>query len=166
MYNSCVKTAVLRTIFITILFLIVGCDYGMSIRQVNAPDRDPQGTDAQIIVSVETAQPLIGTRSYIAVGKLTNISGASITVSKVDLFAQNKTYEDEQPTQFTPFPLRMPPGGTERVGAYFRLDDDVYNTFQKLAYLRVYFRIGNEERVARVSIIGEEKGFKQLFHRH
>jgi hypothetical protein len=167
MYNGRVKTLVLRAAFVAIPFMIVACDYGMSIRQVNPPDRVTRGsatTNAQIIVNVETAESLIGNISYLTGVKLTNVSSASITVFKIDLLAKNKTYENE-PSRFTVYPLTIQPGGTERVPAYFHLDDDVWNTFQKPADLRVYYRIGNEQRVAHASIIGEEKGLKQLFHR-
>jgi hypothetical protein len=167
MYNGRVKTLVLRAAFVAIPFMVVACDIGLSIRQVNPPDRVSQGSapkDAQIVVNVETMERLIGNTSYLTGVKLTNVSGVSVAVSRIDLLAQNKTYENE-PTRFTVYPLTIQPGGVERVGVYFRLDDDVQNTFQKPADLRVHYRIGNEQRVAHASIIGEEKGFKQLFHR-
>jgi hypothetical protein len=140
----------------------------MTIRQVTAPDRVSQGsaaTDSQIVVNVETTDRLIGNTSYLARLKLTNVSGASVAVSNIDLFAQNKTYGNV-PTRFTVYPFTIEPGGVERVGVYFRLDDDVWNTFQQPADLRVYYRIGNKQNVAHASIIGEEKGFKRLFFRH
>jgi hypothetical protein len=167
MYNGRVKTLVLRAAFVAIPFMVVACDFGMSIRQVNPPDRVSQGNaakDAQIVVNVEATERLIGNTSYLTGVNLTNISDVSIAVSNIDLLAQNKTYENE-PTRFTVYPLTIHPGGTERVGIYFHLDDDVWNTFQKPADLRVYYQIGNEQRVAHARIIGEEKGLKRLFLR-
>ena len=168
MYNARVKTLVLRAAFVAIPFVVVACDYGMTIRQLNSPDRVSQGSstkDSQIVVNVETAERLIGTTSYLTGVKLTNVSEESVTVSNIDLSAQNKTYENE-PTQFTVYPFKINPGSTERVGVYFHFDDDVWNTFQQPADLRVYYRIGNEQNVVHASIIGEEKGFKRLFFRH
>lgn len=165
MYNGRVKTLVLRAAFVAIPFVIVACDYGMTIRQLNSPSQGSSTKGSQIVVNVETAERLIGNTSYLTGVQLTNVFEESVTVSNIDLSAQDKTYENE-PTKFTVYPLTINPGNTERVGVYFHFDDDVWNTFQQPADLRVYYRIGNEQNVAHASIIGEEKGFKRLFFRH
>jgi len=137
----------------------------MTIRQLNSPSQGSSTKGSQIVVNVETAERLIGNTSYLTGVQLTNVFEESVTVSNIDLSAQDKTYENE-PTKFTVYPLTINPGNTERVGVYFHFDDDVWNTFQQPADLRVYYRIGNEQNVAHASIIGEEKGFKRLFFRH
>jgi hypothetical protein len=162
MYNRIVKRLVLRAVFVAIPFMILACDYGMSIRQVNSPDHVSQESstkDSQIVVTVEPAERLIGETWYSTGVRLTNDSREPVLVSNIDIFAQNKIYQNE-PTQFTTYPLRINPSGTERVGVYFRLDDDVENTFRNAADLRVYYRIGNEQRIAHARIVGGGIGSK------
>lgn len=147
--------------------MLVACDFGMSIRQASPSDRASQGDtakNAQLVVKVETTERLIGNKSYLTGVKLTNVSDASIAVSKIDLLAQNKTYENE-PDRFTAYPLTIKSGATERVPIYFHFDDDVWNTFKKLADLRVYYQTGNEQTVAHTGIIGEENLFERMLVR-
>ena len=89
MYNGRVKTLVLRAAFVAIPFVIVACHYGMTIRQLNSPERVSQGSSTkdhpQIVVNVETAERLISNISYFTGVKLTNVYGASIAVYNIDL---------------------------------------------------------------------------------
>jgi hypothetical protein len=157
-YNARVKTLVLRAAFVALPFMVVACDIGMSIHQASSPSHVSQGsatTGAPVIVNIKTRKPLIGETWYATEVDLTNTSSSPISVYKIDLSAQHKTYKNE-PSSFAVYPLTVQAGSTGIVGVYFRLDEDVWTTFHQPADLLVYYRIGNEQKVASASLIGDK----------
>jgi hypothetical protein len=150
-------TRILRTVLVSMPFLMVACDPGMSIRQVKAPVQATIGnvaSDADVIVSVNTTHQLIGVNWYEPRIKVTNVSNQPITVTNLELFARAKAYANEPPQfQPAPYPLRMEPGSTEVLQGMFWLDEDVQNTFQKPAELLVHYKIGDKPGIARVRVV-------------
>jgi hypothetical protein len=103
-------------------------------------------------VSIKQTRQLIGEKFYFPEVKVTNSSGSPITVTNVELAARNKTYANKPPRPET-YPLTIPPGGTETLEVIFRLDDDLYETFQGPVELRVHYRTDGMLQLARASVI-------------
>jgi hypothetical protein len=139
----------LKTAFIATSTLMVACDPGLSIRQVDPQKQLSSGTatlNAQVVVQVERRDQLIGSTWYMTKVKVTNVSRSPMTVFSVDLSVQNKLYTNKAPEVVYPLPIQ--PGGVKILGVYFALDDDIQKTFQQGADLWVHYRIGGEDGTA------------------
>jgi hypothetical protein len=69
------------------------------------------------------------------------------------LAAQRRTYAGSS-TQRQTYPIEISPGNTATLNVLFRLDDDVRKTFHQAAELRVHYRNGNQQEIARANILG------------
>jgi hypothetical protein len=140
---------------LAIQVLTVGCDPGMTIRQVGVPGRSASTastSESQVEVSVGTTHPIIGNTSYFAEADVTNASASLISVTNIELFARNKTYANEFPEEY---PAKIPPGKTSALRVMFRLNADLWQTFfREPAELLVHYESGSQPKVARVTIIG------------
>jgi hypothetical protein len=144
-------TRVLSILFLAIAVVIVACDPGMTIRQFR---EDLPTNSSSVIVHVATIRPLIGETWYAAGVGVTNPLDTPIEVTNVELAARGKTYTNK-PAGSETYPLVIPPRNTVTLGVRFTLDEDVWKTFfQQTAELRVYYRRGSHDEIARASIIG------------
>jgi len=146
---------ILRPVSIAILGVIAGCDPGMTIRQAKQPGR-LNGTatlNAQVKVDIETKCQLIGQTLYGPKVKVTNLSGAPIAITSVELAAIGKTYANTHPRPET-FPLTIQSGSTETLHVLFRLDEPVHETFHRSAELLIHCKSGEKLETVRASLIG------------
>jgi len=130
--------------------LTIGCDPGMVIRQTSSLGA---AGGASVVVYVKTSHPLIGETWYAPGVEVTNSSDSPITVTSVELAARSVTYANN-PGRAGTYPLIVPPGKTEALDIWFDLHDDVKNTFQQPAELRVHYRSSGTEKIARANIMG------------
>jgi len=145
---------VLKTVFLVATILMVACDPGMTIQQVKSLDEAASGSTTPaplVVVRVKPLSTLIGSKLYIPEVRVTNSSGSPITVTRVELSAKGKTYEN-QPPRPDNYPLTIQPGGTQILEVMFQLDDTVHETFQHPADLLVHYRTGEKQQLARASV--------------
>ena len=137
-----------RVALAAIPFLIVGCDPGISIRQVNSAEYVPNEKatpDERVVVNAKNTRQFIGETWYVTEIKVTNASGSPITVFSIDLSTRKKIYTSKVLPPPT-FPLTIQSGSTETIGVDFDLDEDVQKTFQQPSELWVnYWRSGKQE---------------------
>jgi hypothetical protein len=135
--------------FITVMFLTIGCDPAIAIRQI----RSSNGS-APITIDVRTQHPLVGDRIYAPQVTVTNGSDLPITITSVELAAKQGTYANK-PRQPGSYPSIVPPGKTETLDIWFDLTDDVRETFfRQPAELRVHYKSRGRDETAHVSVIG------------
>ena len=132
--------------------VFIGCDPGLTIYQVR-PANIVNSARAEIDIHVRTTHPLVGEISYAPEVKITNSSGASITVTKVELAEGNTTYENKPVTGGT-YPLSISAGDTQVLDVWFHVKDGVGKIFHKPAELRVYSRSGDKEEIVSTTIVG------------
>lgn len=136
--------------------LVVACDPGMTIRQTKSSGEVTNGGHAaspQVAIDVKTSHPLIGETWYAPQVRITNSSDSPITVTSIELTARRTTYANKPP-QPGIYPLVVSPGKTEALLVWFDIGDAVKKTFQQPAELRVHYRSGSKEEIARTSIVG------------
>jgi hypothetical protein len=146
----------LKILFLATCVLIVACDPGMTIRQVKPTLETYSKSNlavAQVIVAVQTTRPMTGVTWYAPGLKVTNSLQSPITVINAELATTSELYTNKPLTPGT-FPLAIAPGSTETLGVWFDLKDDVWNTFRQTAELRVHYRNGSNEEIARANVIG------------
>ena len=146
--------ALKEIVLFVISFAAFGCDPGMTIRQVSAP---AQSQESALIIRVPTTRHLIGEGIY-APDELegTNQSNTSITVTKLELVADNATYRYRQvgPNKY---PITLKPGVSAKLPVWFDLDKSyVSAVFKNQVELRVYYENNGEKGVSSVLLIGEE----------
>lgn len=135
---------------ITVSLLLVACDPGMTIRQIEASN----GTPARITLNVKTKHLLIGETSYVPQVTVTNNSDSPITITSVELIAKRGTYANK-PLQPGSYPMAVPPGKTETLDIWFDLADHVKETFfRQPAEVRVHYKSRSQDETAHVSVIG------------
>jgi hypothetical protein len=132
--------------------LLIGCDPGLTIYQVR-PASIVNSATAKINIHVRTSHPLIGETSYAPEVKITNSSGASITVTKVELAEGNAIYENK-PVRAGTYPASISAGDTQVLDIWFDVKDGVGKMFHKPAELRVHYRSDNKEEIVSTTIVG------------
>jgi len=135
------------------LYFLIGCDPGMSIRQVNSVTRPPKPViiPSELVLDVKTTHQLIGESWYDPEVRITNRSQLAATVTKVELVALAKTYAPSHPDGY---PLQLGPGESQVLKVFFELEHGVQETFKKRADLRVYYEIGGEKQIAIAKLAG------------
>jgi LEA14-like dessication related protein len=150
------KRALLRSL-IALQLLMVACEPGMLVRQVNDPGKDANSSltpQAKVVVQVKTTNQLIGEKWYDPEVQVANGSGSPITVTDIELSVQGKSYTNKY-AQLEALSLTIQPGSAAALKVGFRLDTDVWNTlFRKPAELLVRYQIGAGQKLARVSVVG------------
>jgi hypothetical protein len=135
---------------ITVSLLLVACDPGMTIRQIEVSN----GTSAQLTINVKTQHPQSGHTWYVPQVTVTNSSDSPIAITSVELAATRGAYVNK-PRQPESYPSVVPPGKTETLDIWFDLTDDVKETFfRQPAELRVHYKSRGQDETAHVSIIG------------
>jgi hypothetical protein len=145
-----------RALLSAILLLVAACDPGMTVHQTKSAYEATNGntaTDSQVAIHVKTTHQLIGETWYMPEVQVTNSDESPISITGVELAAQRTIFANKPPRPGT-YPLVVLPGRTEILEIWFDLDDDVWNTFQQPAELRVHYRRANKEGVAHASVIG------------
>ena len=143
---------------LTALFLIVGCDPGMTIREAVKRDRlNPSSfvtaNPNDVIISVKTGHPLIGETWYDPTVTVTNLSPSQVTISAVELVAAGIVHENKG---FTAFPLVVLSGKTVNLDVRFALHENVWKTFfKRAADLRLSYSSDGQQRTAHATIIGD-----------
>jgi hypothetical protein len=140
------------TLLSVLLVLAIGCDPGMTIRQTHSLGA-ADGTS--VAVHVNSSHPLIGETWYAPVVTVTNSSDSPIAVTGVELGAGDVTYANKTRRPGT-YPLLVPSGKTEALDTWFDLHDGVKRTFQQSAEIRVHYRRGGKEEIARANLIGAD----------
>jgi P pilus assembly chaperone PapD len=141
------------TLVIFLLLVSSACDPGMTIYQTNLEQNS--STSHPITVRIKSTRPFIGETWY-SPDDVTVINSTqdAIVITKVELFANGKTYNNKPPGAEHDYPLTLSPGKTERLPVWFDLNDSVKRTFETQVELRVYYRRGLEESIARAFITG------------
>jgi len=133
--------------------LLIGCDPGLTIYQVR-PANIVKSASAEITIHVRTSHPLVGETFYAPEVKITNSSGASITVTKVELAEGNATPYENKPVRAGTYPASISAGDTQVLDVWFNVKDGVGKMFHKPAELRVHYRSGNKEEIVTTTIVG------------
>lgn len=128
---------------VLLLVLIVACDPGMAVRQRAAVENG--SNYSSVILRVKTTHQFIGDTRYAPQVTVTNSSQAVITITGVELATKQRTYAEHS------FKAVLP-GQSESLTVLFRLDENVTKTFPQPAELRVRYRLGDGEDIARTVI--------------
>jgi hypothetical protein len=131
--------------------LTIGCDPALTIHQVE-PSEAVSATQ-KVTIQVKTMHQLIGETWYAPQVKVTNSTGASITVTQVELTTGKATYENK-PSRTGSYPFPISPGETQVLDVWFHLNDSVRNTFHTPTHLRVHYRSGDKDMIADSTIVG------------
>jgi hypothetical protein len=126
----------------------------MTIRESNFTGdsaNDAAASKPQLAIRVAESRQLIGNGWYAPKFEATNSFKVPLTIGRVELKALGTTYQNKYPD---PYPALIQPGATQALGAYFRLESNVKETFRKSAELRVYYEISGNKDVTRVTLIG------------
>jgi len=136
--------------FIAVSVLLVACDPGMTIHQIEAAP----GTSAPVTIKVKTEHPLIGNHWYAPTVAVTNNSDSAISISSVELSAKPTTYPNK-PRHTESFPLVVTPGKTETLDIWFELSDNVKKTFLRHnAALLVHYQSRGRGETAEAFVVG------------
>lgn len=144
------RQRVFAAFVILLSLLIVACDPGVTIRQADSPKEI--GKHGSVILHVKSTRQLIGTTHYAPQVSVTNISEATVLVTRIELATKQKIYSDgsSQPQDFSGEVLTKQ---ARNFTVLFRLDDAVYKTFKEPAELRVHYRSGSTEDTASIEIV-------------
>jgi hypothetical protein len=130
--------------------LIVACDPGVTIRQVDSPKEI--GKLSGVILRVKSVRELIGTTYYPAQMTVTNNSEATVLVTGIELATKQRIYTDSSPRP-QDLPVEVLANQAHDFTVLFRLDDAVYKTLKEPTELRVHYRSGSREDTARIAIV-------------
>jgi hypothetical protein len=146
--------AVVRTLILPVLILVVACDSGMSVRQVNSVV-EPESADVtafpQISIDVNTTQLLIGQRLYDPRVTATNLSDIPVTITSIELLAGSRTLQNGLYAK-RDYPVNLPAHSTVPLGVYFRVSDGAAKTFNNPAELRVHYSSPQGSGFARITL--------------
>jgi hypothetical protein len=126
----------------------------MTIRESNSPGdstKEPTAGKPRLTIRVAESRQLIGEGWYAPKFEATNSFEEPLIIRSVELKALGTTYPNKYPD---PYPTSIRPRATQSLGAYFRLENDVKETFSKSAELLVYYEISGNKEVTRVPLIG------------
>lgn len=132
-----------------IAMILVACDPGISIRQIN--NGKPQG---DLIIQITTAHQLIGESWYSPHIRATNRSSKPIVVAGIELVTSTATYDHKAVHPSMKYPVNIAAGETEKLPANFRFQNGVYKEFKNPAELRIHYRVGSIDEIARATVIG------------
>ncbi|HEX7289181.1 MAG TPA: hypothetical protein VF532_23555 [Candidatus Angelobacter sp.] len=148
-------------LFLLFLFLIAGCDPGMTIRQVvqrggvNGIPATP--SPGNLTISVRTSHPLKGENWYAPDVTVTNSSASPISINSFELAAKSVVYGNKRQEGY---PVVLASGETRPLRLWFDLREDIWKTFSKeAADLRVNYVIDGQQMTAHANIIGERLSY-------
>ena len=139
-----------------VLILLVGCDPGMTVRQINSfveSESAATTTIPEISVNVKTTHQMIGERWYGPQVTATNPSDVSVTITSAELIANSQTFANEDIAAKN-YPVTLPAGSTVPLGVHFRFSDgvDVDNAFKSPGELRIHYSSQQGAGVVRVTV--------------
>jgi hypothetical protein len=144
-----------RAFLALILLLMAACDPGIAIRQFHP--KAGNGATLGVAIRVRTINSMIGETHYAPQVEIANSSDSPIYVTRVELDSQGTVFQNK-PQRPGSYPSEVQPGRTETLDIWFRLANDVKKTFRKPAELRVYYRSGDKQQIARTSLMGGSLG--------
>jgi len=148
----------LATLTVLALMLLVACDPGMTVRQINSFVESENAAVhgiPQISVDVKTTHQMIGEGWYGPRVTVTNSSDIPITITGVELIADGTTFQN-QPLAVKDYPVTLPAHSTVPLGVYFRFGTgmDVDRVFKKPGELRIRYSGQRGAGVIRVTVAG------------
>jgi len=146
-----------RVWLVLVIVTTVGCDPGFTVRQLNAR---PQWQSAvpeipqQVSVEVSKFHALIGSGYYTPKIRVTNMAKLSVAITSFELVTSRGIYHPSL-RQNKDFRVKLDPGDTQEIDAWFELHDGLLTTFKKAAELRVHYMIGNNNETATAKLVGK-----------
>jgi hypothetical protein len=143
-----------RALLVVTFALFVGCDPGMTIRQINSRAESKRTVvivTPDITIEVKTTHQLIGERWYDPQVNVMNSSDSPITITSVELVAQGVTYENKPRAEQT-YPLTLPVRSTASLDIAFRFSEGVYRIFKEPAELRIHYLTRSHDGLARTTV--------------
>ena len=116
-----------RILILLALILLVGCDPGMTVRQINSSVESESAaatTIPKISVDVKTTSQLIGQRLYDPHVVATNLSDAPVTITSIELIAGSRTLQNGTHAA-KDYPVNLPAHSAVPLGVYLSLSDGV-----------------------------------------
>jgi hypothetical protein len=136
------------------LILLVACDPGMAVRQINSfveSENTAVTPIPKVSVNVKTTHQLIGERSYLPDVTLTNSSYFEVTITSIDLVARGETYEN-RPQDTKCYPLKVLAQSTAPLDVHFRFTDGIYKVFKNPGELRIHYSSQQGTGLARITV--------------
>ena len=148
--------AIGRTLVFVVLMSLVGCDPGMTARQINSFVESENAAGVvgpKVSVVVKTTHQLIGERRYSPQVTATNPSDIPVTITSVELIASSQTFKNED-IAAKDYPVTLPSRSTVPLGAYFRFRDgvDVDRAFKNSGELRIHYSSKQGAGIVRVTV--------------
>jgi hypothetical protein len=131
--------------------LLVACDPGMTIRQVQS--RTSSTSHEQLVIEVSPVNEFMHSRFYGTKTKLTNISNSSIVITGCQLVDRNTAYQSRLGGGES-YPIELAPGMSKEFGPFFELPGPVREVFKKPSELLVHYSIEGREEIARAILLG------------
>jgi hypothetical protein len=146
----------IRTLLLLELIILVACDPGMTVRQINSfvqSENVAVTAVPKISVDVKTTHQLIGENSYSPQSIATNTSDFLITITGVELVAEGTTFQNK-PRVGNYYPLNVPAHDTAALDVNFRFSDGVSKVFKNPGELRIHYSSQQGPGVARITLAG------------
>jgi hypothetical protein len=137
-------------VVIIVLVLMAGCDPGMRIHQDVPQQRG--ATKSPIMIRLNTSDTFIGSKVYAPDVEIVNSSESRITVVRVELVAQQQTFENN-PLRAETFPIDVLSRSVQSLDVRFDLASTVKRTFGHPAELRVHYWIDGKEATATATVM-------------
>jgi hypothetical protein len=147
--------AIGRTLVFAVLMSFLGCDPGMTVRQINSfvESKSAAVVATPISVNVKTTHQMIGERWYGPQVTATNPSDIPLTITSVELIASSQTLKNED-IAAKDYPVTLPAGSTVHLGVHFRFSDgvDVDKAFNNPGELRIHYSSQQGAGIVRVTV--------------
>jgi hypothetical protein len=146
--------APLRSLVLLVLILLVACDPGMTVRQINSSVESESAAATaipKISVDVKTTSLLIGQRVYDPQVVATNLSDVPVTITSIELIAGSRTLQNGTHAA-RDYPVNLPAHSTVPLGVYFSLSDGVDKIFEKPGELRIHYSSQQGSGFARITV--------------
>jgi hypothetical protein len=105
-------------------------------------------------IEVSKFHALIGSGYYTPKIRVTNMAKLPVAIKGVELVTSRGIYHPS-PRQNEDFRVKLDPGNTQEIDAWFELHDGLLTTFKKAAELRVHYMIGNRNEMATAKLVGK-----------
>jgi len=143
-----------QILIVLVLILLVGCDPGMTVRQMNSSIESESAaatTMPKISVDVKTTSHLIGQKLYDPHVTATNLSDVPVTITSIELVVGGTTFQNG-PYAVNDYPVNLTAHGTIPLGVYFSLSDGVSKIFEKPGELRIHYCSQQGSGFARITV--------------
>lgn len=144
-------------IFITLLLIcLVGCDPGMTVRQINSvveAENAASTTIPKISVDVKTTHQLIGEGWYGPQVIAANLSDVPVTITSIELIAGSKTFQNGTRAA-QDYPANLPAHSTVPLSVDIRFSDGVYirKALENPGELRIHYSSQQGAGLARITV--------------